>query len=146
MESLTHVAKKLGMENHILLSRGEKKAHESQSSKNLLSDSFEALLGALYLDQGYEEARRFIHRILLSEYEDRLDSIELECFKTRLQELVQEKLKITPTYKDLSESGPDHAKTFTVGVYYDTQLIAQGEGKSKRDAQEQAAKKALEKM
>jgi ribonuclease-3 len=140
---LGELAKDLGFNDFLLLSKGEEK-ETGKARLYILANTFEALIGAIYLDQGYEVAKNFVEKNLI---ERKLpEIIEKGLFKdpkTRFQEEAQERVKITPTYKVLEEWGPDHAKHFVVGVFLGNELIAKGEGTSKQEAEEEAAKNAL---
>ncbi len=139
---LADIAKSLGLEDFVLLSRGEAK-DTGRARQVILANTFEALIGAIYMDQGMEPSRRFITDTVLSRLPEIMASQTYLDPKSRFQEIVQEKLTVTPTYKVLSESGPDHAKTFVVGVYIDDRLVGEGTGSSKQDAEVEAAKDAL---
>jgi ribonuclease-3 len=140
---LGELAKELGFNDFLLLSKGEEK-ETGKARLYILANTFEALIGAIYLDQGYEVAKNFVEKNLI---EKKLpEIIEKGLFKdpkTRFQEEAQERVKITPTYKVLEEWGPDHAKHFIVGVFLGNELVAKGEGTSKQEAEEEAAKNAL---
>jgi ribonuclease-3 len=140
---LGELAKDLGFNDFLLLSKGEEK-ETGKARLYILANTFEALIGAIYLDQGYEVAKNFVEKNLI---EKKLpEIIEKGLFKdpkTRFQEEAQERVRITPTYKVLEEWGPDHAKHFVVGVFLGNELIAKGEGSSKQEAEEEAAKNAL---
>jgi ribonuclease III len=140
---LGELAKELGFNDFLLLSKGEEK-ETGKARFYILANTFEALIGAIYLDQGYEVAKNFVEKNLI---EKKLpEIIEKSLFKdpkTRFQEEAQERVKITPTYKVLEEWGPDHAKHFIVGVFLGNELVAKGEGTSKQEAEEEAAKNAL---
>jgi len=142
--TLSEVAAHIGMNDYLLLSRGEAK-DTGRARGVLLANAFEALLGAIYLDQGYDAVRAFIEKHLLPKMEDILKKKLWQDSKSALQEKAQEKEGITPAYAVLGESGPDHDKHFTVGVYMREQLLAEGEGKSKQEAEQSAARNALEK-
>jgi ribonuclease-3 len=141
---LSKLAQEIGLEEYLLLSRGEAKDKGSKARQYILANAFEALIGAIYLDQGIDRVREFVATHLLVrlphiiEYKLYLDP------KSRFQEAVQDKLGITPTYKVLSEFGPDHAKVFKVGVFIGDEMVAEGEGTSKQEAQVKAAENALE--
>jgi ribonuclease-3 len=140
---LTKVAQKIGLNDFLLLSKGE--AREGGKARQyILADAFEAFMGALYLDQGYKASKEFIQKYLMSELPEILEERLFEDAKSRFQEKSQEKASITPNYMVLKESGPDHAKRFVIGVFLKKDLIAQGEGFSKQEAEEQAAKNGLE--
>jgi ribonuclease-3 len=140
---LGEVARELGFNDFLLLSKGEEK-ETGKARLYILANTFEALIGAIYLDQGYEVAKKFVEKNLIEEKLPEI--IEKGLFKdpkTRFQEEAQERVKITPTYKVLEEWGPDHAKHFIVGVFLGNELVAKGEGTSKQEAEEEAAKNAL---
>jgi ribonuclease III len=141
-ESISSAAAKAGFEPLLLLSRGEKRGTERARSQ-ILANSFEAVIGALYLDQGYEPAKAFIKKTILSTFDKILASGSWQDPKSYLQELAQSQELSTPTYKVMSEEGPDHDKTFVVGVYVANKLRGQGEGPSKQAAQQKAAQAAL---
>lgn len=142
-ESLSSVAQKLGLENHILLSRGERNG-SPRAMRQILANTMEALIGAIYLDKGYEAVQRFITDTIIATLPAILAEGSWQDSKTRYQELIQEKEGYTPEYHVLEESGPDHDKRFTVGVYVDDVLRGQGTGASKQAAQQQAAQHALQ--
>jgi ribonuclease-3 len=137
------VAKNLGLEDFILLSRGEAK-DVGRARKVILANATEALIGAVYLDAGYQEAKRIIEEFIVNPNLNKV--IENGLYKdpkSHLQEIAQEKLRLTPTYQILEEWGPDHKKIFRMGVYFGDKLIAEGEGYSKQEAEIEAAKNAL---
>lgn len=144
-ETLANVARELGCGKVLKMSNGEE-GTGGRDKDYLLANTFEALLGALYIDQGFESCRQFITKTLISLIpnivENRLDIDP----KTKFQEIAQEKYKVTPTYSVVSENGPDHSKTFTMAVYINDKLMGEGQGASKQKAEEQAALKALEKL
>jgi len=143
-ETISRVAKRLGFNDYLYLSRGEAKS-EGRSRELILANTFEAFIGALYLDQGLKGASQFIIKNLIPELEIILAKNLYKDAKSRLQEIAQEKFKITPSYKVLKEEGPDHNKIFTVGVYLENKLIGRGKGSSKQAAEIVAAQKALDK-
>lgn len=142
-ESIGAAAQRLGFEPLLRLSRGEKRGTE-RARAQILANSFEAVTGALYLDQGWEAAKKFITDNILSTFDDILKTGSWMDPKSHLQEMVQAQGGNTPQYRVLSEEGPDHDKTFTVGVYVDDKLVGQGTGPSKQAAQVAAATTALE--
>lgn len=142
-ESISAAAAKYDFEPMLRLSRGEKRGTE-RARAQILANSFEAVIGALYLDQGYEAAKAFINESILSTFEEILKTGSWMDPKSRLQELAQSHDVATPAYKVIDEQGPDHDKTFTVGVYVSGKLRGQGTGPSKQSAQQQAAEAALE--
>jgi ribonuclease-3 len=141
-ESIGAAAARNGFEPLLRLSRGEKRGTE-RARAQILANSFEAVTGALYLDQGYDAAKKFITDSILSTFEEILESGSWEDPKSKLQELAQAQEAATPNYKVISEEGPDHDKTFTVGVYVNGQLKGKGTGPNKQTAQQKAATAAL---
>jgi len=140
---LSKLASEIKMDEYLLLSRGEAKDKDSKARQYILANAFEALIGAMYLDQGLEKVREFVTERLLVKLPYIIEHKLYMDPKSRFQEAVQDKLGITPSYKVLSEAGPDHAKVFKVGVYIGDEMVAEGEGMSKQEAQVQAADKAL---
>lgn len=140
---LSEIAKKIEMDDHLCLSRGEQKS-KGKARDLILANAFEALVGAIYLDQGYEKAAEFIKKYLLVNLPEILDKKLYLDSKSHLQELSQEQRRVTPVYKVLTEYGPDHNKSFSVGVYLGEKLIGEGSGSSKQIAEESAASNALE--
>jgi ribonuclease-3 len=141
-ESISAAAAKFGFEPLLRLSRGEKRGTE-RARAQILANSFEAVIGALYLDQGYEAAKRFITESILSTFAEILSSGSWMDPKSYLQELAQSREVTTPVYKVVQEDGPDHDKIFTVGVYVHSKLLGSGTGPSKQAAQQKAAEAAL---
>jgi ribonuclease III len=141
-ESIGAAAAKFGFEPLLRLSRGEKRGTE-RARAQILANSFEAVVGALYLDQGYEAAKIFITESILSTFETILETGSWMDPKSHLQELAQSHESATPVYKVMQEDGPDHDKTFLVGVFVNEQLRGQGSGPSKQHAQQKAAEAAL---
>ena len=141
-ESIGAAAARYDFEPLLRLSRGEKRGTD-RARAQILANAFEAVIGALYLDQGYETAKRFITESILSTFKDILDSGSWMDPKSHLQELVQNQEGFTPAYKVISEEGPDHDKVFTVGVYVDGKLKGKGLGPSKQAGQQKAAEAAL---
>lgn len=139
---LARIARHLGFNDFLLLSKGERK-ELGKARRYILANTFEALIGGLYLDQGYQACQRFITKNLVKELPDIIRKGLYKDAKSYFQEVAQERKKITPTYKALEEWGPDHAKRFVIGVFLGEKLIAKGEGSSKQEAEEEAAKKAL---
>ncbi len=142
---LAQIARENNIEEHLLMSRGESKDANTKARQYILANAVEAIIGAIYLDQGYESAKTFIEKNILSKLEYILENKLYIDAKSKFQEDAQAKTGITPTYHVLSESGPDHAKHFTVGIYLEEELIAKGSGTSKQEAQMDAAKNALDK-
>ena len=144
-ESIGEAAKRLEVEPLLRLSKGERRGSE-RARAQILANTYEAIIGAIYLDKGYEAAHRFISHSLLVTFQDILQSGSWLDAKSHLQELAQNKHGATPAYKVLREEGPDHEKIFTVGVYVNGELLGEGSGASKQIGQQGAAKKALEKF
>lgn len=142
---LSKIAKGLGVNECLLLSKGESKDENGRARRYILADAFEALIGAIYLDQGYQKTIEFIEREILKALPLILEKNLYKDPKSRFQEKAQELSNSTPEYKVIKEWGPDHDKNFKVGVYINNELIAQGEGSSKQEAEEEAAQAALEK-
>src|SRR5665213_292125 len=141
-ESIGAAATRYGFEPLLRLSRGEKRGTE-RARAQILANSFEAVIGSLYLDQGYDAAKAFITDTIVSTFEHILASGSWMDPKSHLQELAQNQETATPAYKVMTEDGPDHDKTFTVGVYVSDKLRGQGTGPSKQAAQQKAAEAAL---
>jgi ribonuclease-3 len=141
-ESIAVAAQKLGFEPMLRLSKGEKRGSE-RARMQILANSYEAVIGAMYLDLGYDAAKKLITDSLLITFAEILESGSWLDPKSRYQEVVQSDEGFTPQYKVMSEEGPDHDKVFTVGVYINDDLRAQGTGPSKQNAQVAAAEKAL---
>lgn len=141
-ESIGAAATRLDFEKMLRLSRGEKRGSD-RARQQILANSFEAVIGAIYLDQGYEVAETFITDNIISTLPEILTSGSWRDAKSYLQEVAQEKDGQTPIYKVLSEDGPDHDKIFTLGVFIGTQLKGSGSGSSKQAAQQKAAEEAL---
>lgn len=141
-ENLAESARKLDLGQYLLLSRGEEQGG-GRNKSYLLANVFEAVIGAIYLDQGYEPAKKFINRFVLQFLEEIIDKGLHIDSKSLFQELSQEKTDSTPEYRVLNEDGPDHQKVFTMGAYLNDELIGQGEGTSKQDGEQAAAIDAL---
>ena len=142
-KNLAEIAKNLGFEDYLLLSKGE--ARDSGKARQyILANTLEAFIGALYLDQGLKKSGEFLNSHLVKELPRILkEGLHVDA-KSRFQEIAQEKEKITPTYQVLKEWGPDHAKNFVVGVFLGEELAAEGRGSSKQEAEEDAARNGLE--
>ena len=140
---LARIAKRIGFNDFLLLSHGEKK-ETGKARQYILANTFEAFIGSLYLDQGYKVCQDFLKKYLIIELPEIIEKGLFKDNKSRFQEESQERVSITPSYKVMKEWGPDHAKNFIVGVLLKDELIAQGEGSSKQEAEEKAAEKALE--
>lgn len=139
---ISEIASDIGMNDYLLLSKGEAKDH-GKARQYILANTYEALVGAMYLDQGYEVVDKFIIKTLLPKTEEIVKKKLWRDAKSLVQEKAQEFVQVTPMYKVLHESGPDHDKHFTVGIYFGGELIAEGKGKSKQEAEQKAAEAAL---
>lgn len=142
--TLSSVATGLGMNNYLLLSRGESK-DTGRARQYILANVFEAAVGAIYLDQGYDAAHDFIATYIFPLTQDIISKRLWQDAKSRFQEQAQEHVSVTPNYQILEEKGPDHDKHFTVGVYLHKEVVAKGDGRSKQEAEQAAARAALEK-
>lgn len=141
-ESIGEAGQKLGYEPLVRMSKGEK--HGSERARlQILANAFEATIGSIYLDQGYEKASEFIRTHILSKLDGILDAGSWRDPKSHLQEVSQRIDGATPVYKVISEEGPDHDKVFTLGVYVNGKLMGKGAGPSKQSAQQEAARAAL---
>ncbi|MDD5032996.1 MAG: ribonuclease III [Candidatus Pacebacteria bacterium] len=139
---LFEVASDMGVEKFLRLSKGEEK--ESGKGRNfILANTFEALIGAIYLDQGYEKAEEFVKKNICLRVDEVIEKKLWRDAKSLFQEEAQERESITPNYEVLEASGPDHKKLFVIGVYIGSELVAKGEGFSKHEAEMNAAEKAL---
>lgn len=141
-ESISAAADREGFEPMLRLSRGEKRGSE-RARQQILANCYEAVVGALYLDKGYDAAKEFIDRTLMPTLDQILQNGTWLDPKSRLQEMVQSREGFTPVYKVMQEEGPDHDKLFVVGVYVNEELKGKGEGPSKQSAQVEAAATAL---
>jgi len=139
---LSKIARGLGFNDFLLLSKGEEK-EEGKARMYILANTFEALIGATYLDQGYKTCQGFIEKKLVKALPEILEKKLYKDPKSLFQEETQERVGITPAYKVLEEWGPEHAKHFLVGVFLKDELVAKGEGSSKQEAEEEAAENAL---
>ncbi len=141
--SLAEVSTRLGINEFLLLSRGEER-DTGRARQYILANAFEAIVGAIYIDQGYDAAREFIGSQLFDQT-DRIVAKRLwQDAKSRFQELAQEHTGITPRYETLGQEGPDHDRVFTVGVFLGTEKIAEGKGRAKQEAEQEAAEKGNE--
>ncbi len=140
---LSKIASDLEMEKYLFLSKGEAKS-EGKSRQLILANAFEALIGAIYLDQGIKKTEEFINTHLIKHLKNIIDQKLYLDPKSHLQELSQDQRGITPSYQILSEHGPDHAKSFTVGCFLGKKLIGEGSGSSKQSAELSAASSAIE--
>lgn len=142
-KSLAQAAKKLNLGTYLLLSKGEKFGG-GRTNPQILANTYEALIGAVFLDHGLEKTISFIEKTLLSLFEKELKLGPPKDAKSLLQEIVQEKLRTSPNYKTIKTEGPDHAKQFVVAVHFAGGEYGRGKGSSKQTAEEEAAKMALE--
>lgn len=142
-ETLYILSKEMGLGDQLKMSRGEQ-ASGGKTNKTILANTYEALLGGIFLDSGLEAAREFVSNTILNRIDEFVQNQGMKDAKSRLQEITQEKHKMSPVYKILNEEGPDHAKIYTVGVYLNESLLANGTGKSKQDAEKDAAQNALD--
>lgn len=140
--SLAETAESLGFNEYLMLSKGEAK-DTGKARQSILADTMEAVIGAVFVDQGYNNAQKFISTSLFHKIDEIVEKGLWRDAKSFVQEKAQDVHGDTPHYKVTGESGPDHDKTFTVGIYFGDEIIAEGEGKSKQDAEQVAARKAL---
>lgn len=140
---LAKIGRDLGVEQFMMMSKGEAKDVNSKAREYILANAMEAIIGAIYLDKGYKASQAFIMKNVVKELPAILEGKTYVDAKSKFQEISQREFSITPTYKVLSESGPDHAKVFEVGVYIKKDLVASGRGTSKQEAELEAASKAL---
>ncbi len=140
---LYQVAHDLEIEKYLKLSKGEAKDKNKKSRQFILADAVEAIIGAIYLDQGYIQAQTFIKNNILVKLKEILENQSYLDPKSRFQEKAQEIKGVTPHYEILNEVGPDHDKIFTVGLYLGEEMVSSGQGSSKQEAQVEAADQAL---
>ena len=141
-QSIADAATALGMNDFLLLSRGEAR-DTGRARQIILANAFEALIGALYLDSGYFSAKDFIAKQLFHKTDEVVSKGLWQDSKSKLQEISQELLGVTPTYEVVNQTGPDHDKRFIVAAHLGKERVATGEGKSKQEAEQDAAEKAL---
>ncbi|MCL5733401.1 MAG: ribonuclease III [Patescibacteria group bacterium] len=144
-QKLAEIANIINLKDFILMSRGEAK-DSSRAKEVILANTMEAVIGAIYLDQGFLISKKFIEKSVFSHIEEVLEKKSYKDAKSELQEIVQDKLKLTPNYKIISEEGPAHQRVFKSGVYFGEKMIAEGEGSSKQEAEIEAAKTALKQI
>lgn len=140
--TLSETSTTLGINDYLLLSKGESK-DVGRARQYILANAFESIVGAIYLDQGYDTARDFIARRLFGRTEEIVDKRLWQDAKSRFQERAQEMTGVTPAYQTLKEQGPDHDRMFTVGVFLGDECVAQGEGRAKQEAEQKAAENGL---
>lgn len=141
--SISEAATTLEMNEYLLLSKGESK-DKGKAREYILANTFEAMTGAIYLDAGYDKAKEFIAKALFGKIDSIVRMKLWRDAKSLVQEKAQEILSITPRYETLEETGPDHDKNFTIGIFFDNDLVARGQGKSKQEGEQAAARAALE--
>lgn len=141
-KNLAEIATKLSLGSYLHLSKGEKRSG-GEKKQYILANTFEALLGAIYLEKGYKDAKKFVETHVIIYLEEIIAKGLYIDAKSRFQEITQEKSMITPQYRVIEEKGPDHDKVFTVGVYLEERLIGKGVGTSKQSAEQAAAEEAL---
>lgn len=139
---LAEVAKELEIGNYLLLSNGEEKSG-GREKNYILANALEAIIGAIYIDQGYSVTDSFIKKFIINKLDNIIKEGNYIDAKSKFQEIAQEKEDVTPHYDVISEDGPDHNKEFTMGAYIEDQLIAEGKGSSKQKAELEAAENAL---
>ena len=139
---ISDIASKIGMNDYLLLSKGESK-DTGKARQYILANTYEAYIGAIYLDQGFDVVNEFVTKSLLHHTEKIVSEKLWRDAKSLVQEKAQEHVGVTPVYKVLHESGPDHDKCFTVGILFGSDLIAEGKGNSKQEAEQKAAENAL---
>ncbi|MEK7130346.1 MAG: ribonuclease III [Patescibacteria group bacterium] len=140
---LSEIASEIGLEPFLYLSKGESKDKHSKARQYILANALEAVIGAIYLDQGKIAVEQFIKERVLTKIDYIIQHKLYLDPKSRFQEMAQEKAGVTPNYKVHKEEGPDHAKIFSIGVYLGNELVVEGKGSSKQEAQIEAAEKAL---
>ena len=140
--SIAAAATTLGMNDYLLMSRGESR-DTGRARQIILANAFEAVIGALHLDAGYAVAKKFIAEQLFHKTDEVVEKRLWQDAKSKLQEIAQERHKVTPTYEVMKQSGPDHDRVFVVGAYIGEEKLAEGEGRSKQEAEQAAAEKAL---
>lgn len=140
--SLSATSEQMGINQYLLMSKGEAK-DTGRARQYILANAFEACIGAIYLDQGYEKAKEFIAGRLFGKTDEIVRNRLWQDAKSRFQELSQEQVSVTPTYETIAQDGPDHDRVFTVGVYLKKELVAEGKGCSKQEAEQQAAEQAI---
>ncbi len=142
--SISNAAQDLGMNDYLLLSKGESK-DTGRARQYILANAFEAVIGAIYIDSGYENAEKFINDNLYAKTDEIVEKRLWQDSKSYLQERAQEEVGVTPNYTTIKEEGPDHDRHFTVAVFVGDERVTTGEGKSKQEAEQDAARKALDK-
>ena len=141
-QMLSRIATEIDLDKFILMSKGER-ADTSKAREVILANAIEAVIGAIYLDRGFGITEKFIQKFILIHIDEILRTKSYKDAKSELQEIIQEKLRVTPTYRVLEETGPAHQRTFKIGVYFGDKFIAEGTGSSKQEGEIEAAKSAL---
>lgn len=141
-QMLAKIAEGLELQEYIWMSKGER-GDSPKAKEVILANAIEAVIGAVYLDQGYDAAEKFVKKFVLNHLNEVLETKSYRDAKSELQELAQEKMKITPIYRVLMESGPAHDKKFRIGVFLGENVAGEGEGSSKQEAEVEAAREAL---
>lgn len=141
-QNLAKVSERIRLDDFILMSRGERR-DRGKAREVILANAIEAVIGAIYLDRGLEATRVFVKKFVMVGLGEIMEKRSYKDAKSELQEIIQEKLKITPDYKVLGESGPAHKRLFRIGAYFGDELIAEGSGSSKQEGELEAAKEAL---
>jgi len=144
-EMCADVCEALGVNDYMYLSKGESKDTSTKARRYILANAMESIIGSIFIDQGWDVAKDFIMRTIMAELPRVLEDKLYIDPKSRFQEAAQERFSLTPSYKVMEESGPDHNKKFVVGVYLGKELIAEGEGTSKHEAQVAAAQAGIDK-
>lgn len=142
-KSLYEVAEAIGLDKELLLSKGETKDAKGKGRETISANAVEAVIGAIYIDQGYEKAKEFINTFIVSKLDEAVKNGGKDA-KSLVQEYAQADFKITPRYEVLDESGPAHNRRFRVGLYFEEELKTEGSGTSKQEAELDAAEKFLE--
>ena len=142
---LSKVSREMGLGNYLFLSKGEESTG-GRERQYILANTYESLLGAIYLDSGVGEAEKFVQNTLIGHLHEIIKHKLYKDHKSQLQEISQSRFNVTPNYKVISEVGPDHTKVFETGAYLDKKLLAKGQGKSKQSSEQEAARAALEKI
>ncbi|MCK4799449.1 ribonuclease III [Candidatus Parcubacteria bacterium] len=140
---LAIISTEIGLEEYLLMSKGESK-DTGRARQYIIANALEAVIGAIYLDQGYNKSKKFIENYFLCKMDDVLNDKLYQDAKSKFQEEAQEKVGVTPCYKVIKEWGPDHNKHFLIGIFLGEEKVAEGEGISKQAAQRNAAEKGLE--
>lgn len=141
-EMISQISRKLSLGSHLRMSKGEEQSGGKERNL-ILANLFEALVGGIYLDKGYDSAAQFISTYLLPHLKSIIEDGSYIDSKSKLQELIQNKKGITPKYELLEQDGPDHNRIFTIGVYIETRCVGKGQGPSKQKAEQAAAADAL---